>query len=222
MASISNVPSSSSSNGSVASTVPSATISETPVLPSPRPANVPIPTPIEAPATPKQPDPSTPVFRVTPGIVYLDVVVRDRNNHIVHGLTKDEFRIFEDGHAQTIDSFRSVNEMATTNVSSLMSRPLSANASATVAPSETVNVILFDLLDTSPVDQTYARTQMLKFLRALPAGQRIGLFVLTSHELRRIQDFTEDSAMLTEAAQSFFRNLRPCFNPTIRNGTVTM
>ena len=46
-------------------------------------------------------------------------------------------------------------------------------------PSGSVNMLLFDLVNTPSQEQLYAREQMLKFLKALPSGQQIALFVLT-------------------------------------------
>jgi hypothetical protein len=43
------------------------------------------------------------------------------------------------------------------------------------------------------VDQPYAREQMLQFIKAIPPGQRVALFVLGSR-LRMISGFTTDSS----------------------------
>lgn len=45
-------------------------------------------------------------LRVTSRQVYLDVVVRDAAGQPVRGLTKDDFQIQEDGHAQQADFSR--------------------------------------------------------------------------------------------------------------------
>jgi hypothetical protein len=176
---------------------------------------------IAAPAASTPTDVSTPVFHVTPGIVYLDVVVRDRNNHVVNGLTQNGFRILEDGHAQTIDSFRAATQSSGDHSSLGAPRATAAsNASAASAPLETINIILFDLLDTSPVNQAYARTQMLKFLEALPTGQRIGLYILTGSQLRMVQNFTGNSALLAEAARQLLPESSLLFSRQPRRGTV--
>jgi len=145
---------------------------------------------------------SPPTFHVTPGIVYVDVVVHDRHNQVVSGLTQDDFRISEDGSPQRIDSFRAVTQSSPDHSSLGVPQATAApNVSAASAPPETINIILFDLLDTSPVNQAYARTQMLKFLEALPPGQKIGLYILTGSQLRMVQNFTGNSALLAEAAR---------------------
>jgi VWFA-related protein len=145
---------------------------------------------------------SPPTFHVTPGIVYVDVVVHDRHNQVVSGLTRDDFRISEDGSPQRIDSFRAVTQSPPDHSSLGVAQAMAApNVSAAGVPPETINIILFDLLDTSPVNQAYARTQMLKFLEVLPPGQTIGLYILTGSQLRMVQNFTGNSALLAEAAR---------------------
>jgi VWFA-related protein len=145
---------------------------------------------------------SPPTFHVTPGIVYVDVVVHDRHNQVVGGLTRDDFRISEDGSPQRIDSFRAVTQSSPDHSPSRVDQGMAApNVPAASAPAETINIILFDLLDTSPVNQANARTQMLKFIEALPPGQKIGLYILTGSQLRMVQNVTGNSALLAEAAR---------------------
>ena len=60
-------------------------------------------------------------------------------------------------------------------------------------------MVLCDLLNTPQVDQLYARRQLLKFLRELPPGQQVALFIL-SNQLRMVQSFTSSSDRLVAAA----------------------
>ncbi len=48
---------------------------------------------------------SSAVFRALTTLVRVDVIVRDRNGNIVHGLTADDFVVTEDGKPQRIASF---------------------------------------------------------------------------------------------------------------------
>ena len=66
--------------------------------------------------------------------------------------------------------------------------------------SSAISIILFDLVNTPPSDQLYARKQLLKFLEALPPGQQVALFILTDH-LYMIQNFTSSSDELAQAAR---------------------
>ena len=144
----------------------------------------------------------TPTLRVSSRIVYVDVTVRDGRDEIVRGLTQNDFRILEDGAPQKVDLFSGI-----THASRVLagdpppgSTPLSGKgASANQAP-DTVNMVLFDLLNTSPPSQLYARKQMLKFLAALPPGYKIAVFILTD-QLHMLQNFTGDSETLAEIAR---------------------
>src|SRR5947207_5107605 len=57
--------------------------------------------------------PAAAITRVVPrsgetidvSIVNLDVIVTDKRGHRVHGLTKDDFEVFEDGKPQSISNF---------------------------------------------------------------------------------------------------------------------
>ncbi len=64
------------------------------------------------PDQPKKVEPSqpeimkkTPVFSVESAMVVVDVTVRDRQGKLVEGLTKDDFKVFEDGKLQDIVTF---------------------------------------------------------------------------------------------------------------------
>ncbi|HUX28846.1 MAG TPA: VWA domain-containing protein [Terracidiphilus sp.] len=156
------------------------------------------------------PEPSTgtlpaPTIRVTSRIVYVDVVVRDRHGNIVRGLKQNDFKVSEDDHSQKIDYFRAFayddsTPTAQTSSSAPTARNAPTNTSAASTAPGTVNMILFDLLDTSLSNQAYARTQMLKFLADLPPGHKIALFILTD-KLQMLQNVTGNSELLAEAAR---------------------
>jgi VWFA-related protein len=132
--------------------------------------------------------------------VYVDVVVR-AHNQPVHGLTQQDFTLLQDGHPEQLRFFQ---EHDGTHPAAPASQHLAAGELSNLAPDGTpgasINILLFDLLNTPPVDQLYARRQMLRFLAALPPGQQTALFVL-SGSLRMLQGFTASSDALIHAAQ---------------------
>ncbi len=146
-----------------------------------------------------------PTLTVTTRLVYVDVVVRDSHGQFVHGLTQQDFKVLEDSKPQPIDSFdahtydASAAAATTARVKPTGSLEFS-NMAVEGAPQGAITILLFDLLNTPGSDQIYARQQMLKFLRELPLGQRIALFVLTDR-LRMIQSFTGNSDLLVSAAK---------------------
>jgi VWFA-related protein len=144
----------------------------------------------------------TSTIQVTSRIVYVDVVVRDSHNRLVHGLTENDFKILEDGKPQQLAYFSAHNyDLAAAHfVPVHMPEGQYSNAPQS-APVGAINIILFDLTNTAPADQQFARMQMLKFLEALPPGQQVALFVL-SNRLHLYQSLTGNSNLLIAAAKT--------------------
>ena len=152
--------------------------------------------------------PEAPI-RVTSRIVYVDVVVRDRSGKIIPGLNQQDFRLEEDGKPQTIDFFsaHTYDMAAASHVhqASELAKPGGpgvdfSNASAEGDQAGAVNIILFDLANTAAEDQLEAHKQLVRFLGALPSGQKVALFSLTDR-LTMVQNFTGSSDRLIEAAR---------------------
>jgi VWFA-related protein len=148
-------------------------------------------------------------IRVTSRIVYVDVVVRDRSGQIVPGLTQQDFRLEENSKPQTIDFFSAhtydIAAPARLHRVSTLAKPGGPVVDFSNVPLEgeqagAVNIILFDLANTAAEDQLNANKQLVRFLRALPSGQKVALFALTDR-LRMIQNFTGSSDRLIEAAR---------------------
>ena len=148
----------------------------------------------------KQPESSAPVLNVTTRLVYVDVVARDDRGQLVRNLTQQDFKVDEDGKPQKIDFFAAHGEELTGTAT--VTQPQLAPDEFSNVPGQSspaVNMVLFDLLNTPQVDQLYARRQLLKFLRELPSGQQVALFIL-SNQLRMVQSFTSSSDRLVAAA----------------------
>jgi VWFA-related protein len=140
-------------------------------------------------------------LHVTSRIVYVDVVVHDAAGHLVRGLTQKDFQLSEDGKPQPIDYFvaHSYDLSAPRSVPTPRAKNQFSNVPL-AGPAGSVNMILFDMVNTDPQNQQYARKQMLAFLKALPPGQQIALFVL-SDQLHMFQSFTGSSDLLSAAAK---------------------
>jgi len=142
------------------------------------------------------------LFRAETRQVLVDVVVRDHGGQFIPGLKPNVFTILEDGKPQ---------EIATMTMHARSVTPAEPGAPLKLPPNQYTNytivdadrpitLVLMDLLNTQALDQAYARKQMIEFLRALPPGQRVGLFVLGTR-LKMIQGFTGDSDTLVAAAK---------------------
>jgi VWFA-related protein len=171
---------------------------------------------LEAEAAPSVAPSPPPVFRATSRLVLLDVVVTDHRGEFVPGLKASDFTILEDGKPQRVSAF--AVQLAPTI-------PRRSNPPVELPPHQYTNfsflkqgvdrpvtVILMDMLNTTGMDQAYARKQMIQFLEKLPSGQPVSLFALTS-KLSMIQGFSGDSGALLAAAKSLLRYQSPLLSP---------
>lgn len=141
---------------------------------------------------------ASPDLRVTSRIVYVDVVVRDSAGHIVRGLTQNDFRVSEDGKPQTITYFTD----HTHDIASPAATPGGQMQFSNIEQvGNSVNIILFDFLNTASQDQLYARKKMIQFLEQLPPGRQTALFALGTR-LQMLQGFTGSTDRLVAAAKA--------------------
>jgi VWFA-related protein len=152
---------------------------------------------------------TTPTFRSSSRLVLVDVVVTDKAGQTVKGLKAADFTVLEDGKAQPIRAFESHVWQKTPAAMQKISLPPNQYTNFTEQqPNSAVNVVLLDILNTPQQSQQYARKQMIEFLRELPPGQKIALFVLGT-KLRMMQGFTGDSDRLVQAAEMILSNTSP-------------
>jgi VWFA-related protein len=150
---------------------------------------------------PGQATSATPTFKSTTRVVLVDMVVTDRNGKPVHDLKAQDFSVLDGGKAQRIVAFDEQRSDATAKPPLALTLPDNVYTNyVTRSESGALTVLLFDSLNTSPLDLAYARNQMLDFLRKLPPGKRVGLYTLGS-QLRMVHSFTENSNELIASAQ---------------------
>lgn len=157
------------------------------------------PTDTESPAT---------TLKLNVRTVLVDVVVTDKENRAVPGLKKEDFQVFEDGKPQSISFFEPNFAADAVAVNAAPASHLPQNTFSnipTVPPSNSVNLLLMDALNTPVGDQANVHKQMVKYLASIPPGIRIGVFLL-SERLRIIQGFTQDSGLLRASIARFAAN----------------
>lgn len=151
--------------------------------------------------------PST--FTVSAERVRVDVVVRDKKDAILRGLTAADLEVYEDGVPQAVDSFEFID--------------LGTSAPAPAVPATappTFVAVAFDRL--SPAARSFAEQALRGYLeRALPAASWMGVFSI-DHGLSTLQPFTSDREALrrsleraASAAASSFSGVRE--RDTVRN-----
>ncbi len=162
-----------------------------------------------APAAPAESSPRTsvsaaesvPVFHAETRLVIVDVVVTDKHGRPVTDLKKEDFNVTEDGKPQQLKFFEPHIPEAQAKALPKVNLPPNQYTNFPLQkPASSVNVVLFDTLNTIVADQMYARWQMIKFIKALPPGKPVALFTLGS-SLKMIAGFTTNSDDLVAAAE---------------------
>jgi VWFA-related protein len=164
--------------------------------------------PLQSQNPPPSSPPVAPTLKVVSRIVVVDVVVTSGKGQSVPGLMKEDFHIAEDGTPQTITSFEEhKGEYATPVVVPPMPPNVFTN-SPTTKFADSVNVVLFDSLNTQARDQSYVREQLIKYLQKVPPGTRLAIFVLSSR-LRMLRGFTTDFSGLSVALDDKKEGVQP-------------
>jgi VWFA-related protein len=143
--------------------------------------------------------------------VVLDVVVTDPKGAPVPGLTKQDFKVTEDGKPQDILSFDANGFSPDMDYVPTKLPPQPPNTfinMPTLPEKGPLYVLLYDLVNMdspdqmdSPEDhhtQMAARQQLVKFIQSKPEGTRFAIFV-RSDGLHLIQGFTSDKSLLYSA-----------------------
>ena len=132
-------------------------------------------------------------------LVVTDVLVTDSHGQPVHGLTQNDFHIFQDGKPQAITAF----DEQTAQPQSLATEPAAAKGVFTnialghLPP--TVDVLLIDPFESEITDQMYLRLQLQRAIKQL-SGHAVAVFGINSgHGVVMLQSFTGDPALLQAA-----------------------
>ena len=133
-------------------------------------------------------------------LVIVDVVVTDKNQNSVRDLKQSDFSLAEESTPQTIRSFEEHHPVD--KVSTLPPIPKLPPGVFTnyvpVPPTDSLNIILLDNLNTEIVDQLYALHQLQEYLKIARPGTRTAIFGLTTR-LILLQGFTSDPEILKTA-----------------------
>lgn len=151
----------------------------------------------QTPAPPQEPAPALTLHSES-RIVLADLTVTDHAGNPVHGLTAQDFEVFDDNQQQRISSF----EEHDGRVQQAYPPPPPSNGTATNAYQHlppVLNVILIDTTNLELPDQMYLRIQLTKFLKSLPPNQPLAVFDRHGDYTVLLQPFTADHALLQAA-----------------------
>jgi VWFA-related protein len=166
--------------------------------------------------TPAAPSTEPYVLRSETQLIQISVVVQDKKGEPVKDLKQTDFELLDKGKPVPIAFFsvESADKVERTTVKlppNVFSNRLGARGDAPTS----VTAIVIDGLNTTLMDQTYARGEILKFLKQLRPEDRVGLYSLGSG-LRVIHDYTTDTASLLKILDKHGAQLFAALNASSR------
>ena len=138
---------------------------------------------------------AAPAIKSNVRLALVDVVVTNSKGDAVTGLHKEDFEVLEDGKPQAISTFEEHHGAPPTEIKLPTLPPHVYTNFPLIQTADSVNVLLLDALNTPSRDQTYVHAQMIKYLKTIPPGTRVGIFTLASR-LRMLQGVTTDPSDL--------------------------
>lgn len=147
---------------------------------------------------------SPPTFRSEAQYVEVDAVVTDREGNVVRGLTRDDFRILEDGKPQNISTFLPLDLPDAPADRAVPTRePVVADVQSNARPFDgRVYVIVLDDLHVDPARSARVRQSVRLFIeRYVGAGDRAA--VVFTGRTGDAQPFTSDKSLLLAAVDTF-------------------
>jgi VWFA-related protein len=142
---------------------------------------------------------AAPTIKVETRVVLLDIVVTNHKGETIPNLRQEDFYIEEDGKPQSLSAFDEHSRHNAPPVNLPTLPPNVYTNMQAVKPSDSVNVLLIDLLNTQPWFQKGVCTQAIKYLKTVPPGTRLAIFTLNTQQLRLVRGFTTDFSGLVVA-----------------------
>ena len=150
------------------------------------------------------------VIRTATRLVQVNVVVQDKSGTPITSLKEADFTLLDNGRPQKI-AFFSANTPAAAPALPLPAHLFTNRADLKGQDPGATIVILFDTLNTDFEDQSFARQQVLRFLRSFKPQDHVAIFALTT-DLLLLHGFTEDAAALSTAVDRFSPRLLAVFD----------
>jgi VWFA-related protein len=163
-----------------------------------------------------------PSFRTGVELIYVNVVVRDKDGNVVRGLSKDDFALVEDDKTQTITTFDfeevpsealPVEQPAPLTAPILQTPPAvkaEAGAAPAARPAEPIDlrnhrliVLLFDSSSMQPEELERAITSAREYIDTRLTAADLVAIASVSSALEIVQDFTANRETLSKALDSF-------------------
>jgi VWFA-related protein len=155
----------------------------------------------------QSPQPSTPTIQVYSRETIVDILVTDDKGQPVHGLSKSDFSIREDGKTQPIRSFGEFG--AATNAAYVApTLPSGVHTNLAAAPTAgPVNIILIDALHSGWISAARALQATSAYADRMKPGTQVAVYWLSISGLHLLQGFTTDPAAIRQAVATQHEDL---------------
>jgi len=161
-------------------------------------------------------------LRVETRLGQVNVVVETRKGEPAAGLTRDDFRLSDEGREEAICVFTAgATRGPDISLPALPPNTFSNQLERSGSTSSSAAVILFDGLNTRIEDQAYARAQIQKFLAQLRPEDRVGLYVM-GRGPRVLQEITGDSSALLKALAEYRGELNHTLEVPLQDPEMSM
>jgi VWFA-related protein len=140
------------------------------------------------------------VFKSQTVLVQVPAIVFDKSGGHVHGLTKDDFKILENGKAQKITTFEEAN--AGTARPAPPANPPNTFSNLVLDGKQplSITIVALDTINTPFLDQSNGRKQLIKYLADnLDSSHALGLVVISSKGVRMLSGLNNDPAAMIAA-----------------------
>ena len=142
-----------------------------------------------------------PVFKSKTDLVLVPVIVRDRHNEHVPGLTASDFTVEDNGVPEALVSVEEISSNTTLPQPIAPKDGVFTNQFVDQQPNAVVIVVL-DLVNTPALEMAGARKAVLKFLATrIKQNQVLGLVTIEPGRVRLLHAFTSSAVVLSEALQ---------------------
>lgn len=153
------------------------------------------------------------VIHATTTEVLVDLIVRDKNHHLVTNLRPDEVQLLEDGVPQTIKVFRDVKgeeQLQAEQNDARLQASQPANGSDLAHPLNTlrqVNFVSVVFAQIAPLNLDFARRAVLEFLKSDNLPNTYVTIYRLDVNLHLVRAYTSDRASLEKAVDAATRGL---------------
>ena len=148
---------------------------------------------------------SVPVIRSTTQEVLLDVVVRDKKEHLIRNLKPEEVRVLEDGVPQKLKAFRFTDveseepQVATTPGVNPPSGAIKSTAAPALNPLHNLNLVTIVFEQMGPGSRLFAEHAALQFLENEFRSNTYGGVYSLDLRLNALQPYTNNPELLRKA-----------------------